>query len=207
MTLKKIHASCVSIAISVILLSACATPVVERYYRLTYASNAVQAAESSEPKYELVVNQVQIPESINRPQMVLQKSPTESLVKDAQRWVAPLDEQITHAMVAHLRIALPESWLTESTESKASLPRFLLKTQIEKLLINAPGQVELEATWHVMDANRKVLGRQHKTIFLPLASNDYEAIAAGVSEAVRLLSLSVVQDISAVQNKKESVKH
>lgn len=201
MTLKKIHASCASIFISVILLSACATPVVERYYRLTYASSTAESIEPTESKYELVVNQVQIPESINRLQMVVQKSSTESLVKDAQRWVAPLDEQITHAMVANLRSVLPEVWLSEGIESKASLPRFLLKTQIEKLLINAPGQVELESTWLVMDANRKVLRRQHKTILVPLATNDYESIAAGVSDAVRQLSMLVAQDISAAQKK------
>lgn len=198
MTLIKIPVSCASILISVTMLSACATPAVEHYYRLTYASSTAEPVES---KFELVVNQVQIPESINRAQMVLQKSPSESLVKDEQRWVAPLDEQITHAMVAHLRSALPDVWLNEGIESKASLPRFLLKTQIEKLLISAPGQIELEATWHLMDANRKVLRRQHRTILLPLATADYESIAAGVSEAVRQLSTLVAQDISATQKK------
>ena len=198
MRMIKIPMSCTSIVISVLLLSACATPVVEHYYRLTYASGPTQ---TTEPKYELVVNQVLIPESVNRLQMVLQKSSTESLVKDDQRWVAPLDEQITHAMVAHLRTGLPDAWLTEGTESKQSLPRFLLKTQIEKLLINAPGQVEVETTWLVMDANRKVLRRQHKTILVPLATADYESIAAAVSEAVRQLSSVVAQDISAAQTK------
>ena len=81
------------------------------------------------------------------------------------------------------------------------MPRFLLKTQIEKLLINAPGQVEVETTWLVMDANRKVLRRQHKTILVPLATADYESIAAAVSEAVRQLSSVVAQDISAAQTK------
>ena len=198
MRLIKIPVSCAAIAASVILLAACATPVVEHYYRLTYASIAPQ---TTDVKYELVVAQVLIPESVNRLQMVVQKSSSESLVKDDQRWVAPLDEQMTRALVAHLRNALPEAWLTEGTDSKPSLPRFLLKTQIEKLLINAPGQVELETTWLVMDANRTVLRRQHKIILVSLATNDYESIATGVSEAARQLSILVAQDISATQKK------
>lgn len=185
------------------LLAACATPPVEHLYRLDYP---LAATSQAEPQYELVIATVKVPEAINRPQLVIQKSATESLVTDEQRWIAPLDEQLTLSLMAHLRTRLPDAWLSSDTGISAGiaanpsspLPRYGVKVQIDQLLINSGSQLTLEASWVVLDHNRKLLKREHNIFTVRLNSPAYEAVAPAMSEAARQLAEQVGVSVSGV---------
>ena len=193
--------------LSLTVLAACATPATERYYRLVYPSSETNgaggAAAPAEVKYELVVGSVQIPESINRPQLVVQKSATESVISDDQRWVAPLDEQIAQAVIANLRSQLPGAWLASSATASAlpaqGLPRYHLKIQVEQLLMLGGDKVELEATWVLQDAGRKMLKRERTVINVPVSGPGYDPLAPAVSEAVQQLSAAVAKGMQAAR--------
>ncbi|MES2102692.1 MAG: PqiC family protein [Pseudomonadota bacterium] len=193
--------------LSLAVLAACATPATERYYRLVYPSNESSGTGGvtapAEIKYELVVGSVQIPESINRPQLVVQKSATESLISDDQRWVAPLDEQIAQAVIANLRSQLPGAWLASSATASAlpgqGLPRYHLKIQVEQLLILSGDKVTLEATWVLQDAGRKMLKRERTVINVPVSGPGYDPLAPAVSDAVQQLSAAVAKGMLAVR--------
>ncbi|MBC3917851.1 membrane integrity-associated transporter subunit PqiC [Undibacterium sp. CY18W] len=186
------------------LLSACTTPPVEHLYRLDYP---LASTTQAEPQYELVIATVKVPEAINRPQLVIQKSATESLVTDEQRWIAPLDEQLTLSLMAHLRTNLPDAWLSSDTGISAGiatnpsspLPRYLAKVQIDQLLINSGSQLTLEASWVVLDHNRKLLKREHNIFTVRLNGSAYEAVAPAMSEAARQLAEQVGTSVQGVR--------
>lgn len=185
-----------TISLASLLLAACATPPVEHLYRLDYP---VASASQAEAQYEVVIATVKLPETVNRQQLVIQKSATESLISDEQRWLAPLDEQLTHAITAHLRKNLPDAWLSTDTGINASiaatpgktLPRYLVKVQIDQLLIHSGSQLTLEASWVVLDHSRKLLKREHQVFTVRLNGTTYEAIAPAMSEAARQLAEQV----------------
>ena len=185
-----------TISLASLLLAACATPPVEHLYRLDYP---VASANQAEAQYEVVIATVKLPEAVNRQQLVIQKSATESLISDEQRWLAPLDEQLTHAITAHLRKNLPDAWLSTDTGINASiaatpgktLPRYLVKVQIDQLLIHSGSQLTLEASWVVLDHSRKLLKREHQVFTVRLNGTAYEAIAPAMSEAARQLAEQV----------------
>lgn len=185
-----------TITLTSLLLAACATPPVEHLYRLDYP---LASASQAEAQYEVVIATVKLPEAVNRQQLVIQKSATESLISDEQRWLAPLDEQLTHALTAHLRKNLPDAWLSTDTGINASiaatpgktLPRYLVKVQIDQLLIHSGSQLTLEASWVVLDHSRKLLKREHQVFTVRLNGTTYEAIAPAMSEAARQLAEQV----------------
>ncbi|MFZ6657953.1 PqiC family protein [Undibacterium sp. TJN19] len=188
----------IALSLAILSLSACTTPVIEHFYRLNYP---VAALSTAEPKYELLIASVKLPDAVNRPQLVIQKSATESLVSDEQRWVAPLDEQITQALIAHLRTQLPEAWMSSEasagTVASANLPRYHLKIQIDQLLIQSGDQLTLEATWLLQDGSRKLLKRDRNVFTIRLNGQGYEAVAPAVSEAVLQLSSQLVKTVQS----------
>ncbi|MFZ6647009.1 PqiC family protein [Undibacterium sp. TJN25] len=192
--------------LAALLLAGCATPASERYYRLAYPLGGMvggAGTETTSPaiRYELIVGSVQIPEAINRAQLVVQKSDTEALVSDDQRWVAPLDEQIALAVLAGLRSRLPGAWLASSATVSAvpapGLPRYHLKVQVEQLLIQSGERVTLEAGWIVQDGSHKMLKRERTVIVVPLRGPGYDPIAPAVSEAVQQLSAALAKSVQA----------
>jgi len=186
------------------LLVACTTPPVEHLYRLDYPTAGTSTAE---PQYELVIATVKLPEAANRPQLVIQKSATESLVTDEQRWIAPLDEQLTLSLMAHLRTRLPDAWLSSDTGISAGiaanpsspLPRYLVKVQIDQLLINSGSQLTMEASWVVLDSSRKLLKREHNIFTVALNSTAYEAVAPAMSGAAQQLAEQVGVSVQNVR--------
>jgi uncharacterized lipoprotein YmbA len=185
-----------TISLAGILLAACATPPVEHLYRLDYP---LASSSQAEAQYELVVATIKLPEAVNRQQLVIQKSATESIVSDEQRWLAPLDEQLTNALTAHLRKNLPDAWLSSDTGINAgiaatpgnTLPRYLVKVQVDQLLIQSGDQLTLEASWVVLDSSRKLKKREHQVFTVRLNGTAYEAVAPAMSEAARQLAEQV----------------
>lgn len=193
-----------TISLASFLLAACTTPPVEHLYRLDYPlANTSQA----EAQYELVVATIKLPEAVNRQQLVIQKSATESIVSDEQRWLAPLDEQLTNALTAHLRKNLPDAWLSSDTGINAgiaatpgnTLPRYHVKVQVDQLIINSGEQLTLEASWVVLDSSRKLRKREHQVFTVRLNGPAYEAVAPAMSEAARQLAEQVGVSVQAVR--------
>jgi uncharacterized lipoprotein YmbA len=193
-----------TISLAGILLAACATPPVEHLYRLDYP---LASSSQAEAQYELVVATIKLPEAVNRQQLVIQKSATESIVSDEQRWLAPLDEQLTNALTAHLRKNLPDAWLSTDTSINAgiaatpgnTLPRYQVKVQVDQLLIQSGEQLTLEASWVVLDSSRKLLKREHQVFTVRLNGPAYEAVAPAMSEAVRQLAEQVGVSVAGVR--------
>lgn len=193
-----------ALSFATLLLSACATPPVEHLYRLDYP---LASASQAEPQYELVIATIKLPEAVNRQQLVIQKSATESIISDEQRWIAPLDEQLTLSLIAHLRKNLPDAWLSSdtgisagiATNSGGNLPRYQVKVQVDQLLINRGEQLTLEASWVVLDGSRKLLKREHKVFTVRLNGAGYDAVAPAMSEAAKQLAEQVGVSVAGVR--------
>ena len=180
-------------------LAACASPNKDRFYQLSYTN---QDSSSGAAKYDVIIDTVTIPDSINRPQLVVQKSPTESQILDEQRWVAPLDEQIRQAFLANLQAQLPEAWLAQRVDTHATLPRYFLHTEIQQLQINPSQDVAIDIVWIISDANKKPLRREHVRRSQSLISADYSDIAPAISSVLRGISENMAKDISEITQQK-----
>lgn len=191
-------------SLATLLLVACTTPPVEHLYRLDYP---LASASQAEAQYELIVATIKLPEAVNRQQLVIQKSATESIVSDEQRWLAPLDEQLTNALTAHLRKNLPDAWLSTDTSINAgiaatpgnTLPRYQVKVQVDQLIINSGEQLTLEASWVILDSSRKLRKREHQVFTVRLNGTAYEAVAPAMSEAARQLAEQVGVSVAGVR--------
>ena len=181
------------------MLSGCASPATERFYSLDYERQTKPASEASALAYEILIESVKIPDAINRPQFVIQHDSGELSMLEHQRWLAPLEEQIALALAGNLRTSLASAWVTTEPAEQASLPRLRLRIEVQRLLLKPGKSAELDISWVVLDKDRKALRRQHQLITVPVASTQYAALAASVSDAIRQLSTAIAVDIKALQ--------
>ena len=185
----------VSLVLLSLSLAGCASPNKEHFYQLSYAHHE---PASSDTKYDVILEAVTIPEMINRPQLVVQKSVTELQILDEQRWIAPLDEQIRQALQADLQAQLPQAWLHQRPLLHATGVRYFVNVEVQQLHIAPAKEVQMEMVWVISDTNKKILRRQQLQRSVALNNNDYSSIAPAISEVLQKLSISVANDIKAV---------
>ncbi|MBC3936852.1 membrane integrity-associated transporter subunit PqiC [Undibacterium sp. CY7W] len=181
------------------MLNGCASTATEHFYTLNYERTTAVPGQATAPAYEILLDSVKIPDAINRPQLVVQLESGEVSMLEHQRWLAPLEEQISLALAGNLRASLPSAWVSTEPAEQAKLPRFRLRIEVQRLLLIPGKSTELDISWVLTDKDRKVLRRQHQLMTVPVASSQYAALAASVSEAIRQLSTAIALDIKALQ--------
>jgi uncharacterized lipoprotein YmbA len=192
---SRITAITLSLALMLSLV-ACSTPAPEHFYSLDYAKPGNTDAA---PRYELILDSIKIPESLNRPQFVIQHTTDEADILDDQRWLAPLDEQIGAAVSGNLRAALPTAWIAMENAAHTDLPRYQLKIEVQRLVLNPGKPTELEVSWQIVDSSKKLQSRHRQLFTAPTNSASYAALAASVAEAVRQLSGAIAADVLRLQ--------
>lgn len=191
------------------LLSACtSTQDPTRYYQLSPVPITTPAAEI--PSYELVVDTVRLPDELDRAAMVVRRSPTQSQVLDAHRWLSPLSDQLTQTLVSDLQSALPQAWVRLRDSPARAQRRYGLRLDVEQLALSADAGVTLVASWTLLDTQDKVLRRDRVALevaapasarlgAVPAGGTNPDALARAASQAVAQLSERIAQ--STVQAK------
>jgi uncharacterized lipoprotein YmbA len=180
------------------LAGACSSPSPTRYHQLPAVPGPTRTDTAPDARGELVVDTVRIPDALDRPQFVIRQSPTQLRVLDNQRWVSTLSDQLTRALVGDLQGALPQAWVRWREAPGRSGPRHGLRVDVEQLNLGPGTQVELVATWALLDAKERVLRRERLAVQVTAAGTEPEALAPAVSQAVQQFAAGVARHIGAV---------
>ncbi len=179
---------------ALLLGSGCASQAVPtRYHQLTGAA-PVPAAQPV--RGELVVDAVRVPEALDRPQFVMRQGATQVRVLDDQRWVSPLPDQLTRALVGDLQAELPQAWVRAGDAAsvgglEAGAVRLVLRVDVEHLHLGPGTQVALQAAWALLDARERVLLRERSLLRLDMAEPGPQGVAPAVSQAVARFAAEV----------------
>src|SRR5512137_1498671 len=84
--------------IGLMVLTACASPP-SHFYTLSPSQDTLAGSASSAT---VAVGPVSIPESVNRPEMVVQVGPNQVALDEFNRWAAPLQAEIQRVVVENL---------------------------------------------------------------------------------------------------------
>ena len=83
-------------------LAACSTPPKTSFYTLSPAASAPARAGAGVP-YGVAIGPVGIPESLDRPQMVVRAGANQVAIAEYERWAGPLKNEIALAIAENLR--------------------------------------------------------------------------------------------------------
>jgi hypothetical protein len=175
-------------------LCACASSPSVRYYSLDDGHPKVVGSPGG---VSVAVVQVNLPELVDRPQMVTRTANHRVQISEYDRWAEPLRRQIPRLLARDLGVALDSSRVAAlAGDSRESGIDFKVMVDVQSMDV-IPGQrVELDAVWRVESRNGNVFfGRT-------LARKGLEAVAdsdgyVAVVDAERLALSALAGDIAA----------
>ncbi len=177
------------------LLVACGTTPPSRLYTLggeTVASDRV-ATNAESRRIELV--SVRIPESWERPQIVLTTSANEVGISEFHRWAAPLKTEVPRVVARDLRGLLGTSDIWLRDDFAGAKPDLRVQVTIERLEAVAGEGVQLDAVWAIRTVVTDAVAVGRTAIAEPMEGEGYEAVVTALRRALSRMSVALTKDV------------
>jgi len=180
---------------SALLLGACASAPAERYFVLDVAPSNRPALD---PAYagDLSVRVGAIPQSADRPQIVMQRGANELDVREADRWAEPLRGGLERCLVGDLRRALPAAWISSTGPHRDPDP---LRLVVEFTGLDAApdGTVSLRAEWTLATGDGAARRTYRRNLSHKVPGGTIAAIVGAWSDELDELAQEVARSVIA----------
>jgi uncharacterized protein len=114
-------------------------------------SGGISCSSTKTPSPErlnsILLEHATIPAEVDRMQLVLHESSTRLTIREADRWAAPLRDQIPNVLVVDLRHVLPAASISNDPRVLGSATPLRLNVDIEELSALAGQAVTVRARW------------------------------------------------------------
>ena len=151
----------ISLSILLTVLSACSTTSSnggsgERYFSLTPLNESYTGKALSD-QLVLGIGPVEIPRSLNRPQLIYRKNNNEILFSEQNQWAGSLREEIQKVLVDRIIDASGSSRIMHYPWLHDLKPEYEVRIRIERLDGILGEEVVLEAHWDLLTSRGKEL--------------------------------------------------
>jgi uncharacterized lipoprotein YmbA len=172
-----------------VLLGCASPPTPPSLHSLAAEPQAPTAAASERPAYQAVIAQVGVPESVDRPQLIVQRGGSIELV-DSERWAEPLKRAIPRLLAADLMQRLDGVTVWSMPGTGPAQPDARISVEINRFESQLGKASAIEALWLIRAGGVERSGRTIAQT--PASSNGYDALV----EAHRKGLLQVSRDIA-----------
>ncbi len=186
------------VLIFLILVTGCAAVSKEQFFALSSATPGPKAIYAGIDR-DVSIEVVDIPEMIDRPQIVLFTSATGVSILDNERWAETVKSGITRVLNKNLSASLPEAWVAPAPNEHTPNPIRVI-VHVEEMTATAEGKVVLTASWIVRaDADKlNTSGRLALTRDTKLPMQAGEVVALW-SDELGKLSESIAASIETIE--------
>ena len=179
-----------------VFLSGCATSKKTDFYQLEEGPNA--SLTGVEKGAVIGVGPVQLPEYLNRPQIVTRSSQHRLNVSEFNRWVEPLSDSIGRLLVVDLSNNLnsnrvyrvPRNNRDQALDLRVAIDFSRLDGELGK-------DIFLEARWTVFDKNNKPVLTKVSLINTAVKGQTYVALVEAMNESLLTLGREIAQACAA----------
>ena len=164
----------------------------------------VNTAESDQ-KLSIGVGPVEIPEILDRPQIVTRNGPNKLNVDEFHRWAGRIDESFAQVLAENISLLLGTDQVAVYPWQTDFKPHYRIALKIRYFEGQWGEDVLLEAIWSVSNQQSQQTRSVRKSVINePLSTTpDYEALVAAHSRAIAQLSREIVQEIQNLQSGKK----
>ncbi|MGR9105844.1 MAG: PqiC family protein [Gammaproteobacteria bacterium] len=186
------------LALLTVLLSGCfrnEAPI--RFYLLT-ADVPSSASETSSPERlpatVIGVGPVQIPEYLNRPQMVIGVDEYQYRLDEEHRWAERLDQNIERALLLSLSKQLDGTRLVPHPWPTRQEIDYQTRIEVLKLHRDGSGQSQMSAQWSIETRSGTLAAKQFACT-RPVPKDGLEALVKVQSECLTRLSMDIASTL------------
>jgi uncharacterized lipoprotein YmbA len=154
------------------------------------APQAATAGASERPNYQAVIAQVGVPESVDRPQLIVQRGGSIELV-DSERWAEPLKRAIPRLLAADLMQRLDGVTVWSMPGTGPTRPDARISVEINRFESLLGKESAIEALWLIRAGGVERSGRT--VAQTPASSNGYDALVAAHRAGLLQVSRDIAQ--------------
>jgi uncharacterized lipoprotein YmbA len=191
-----------------VLLVGCrsSTPPVEFYTLNSLSSTQGNAnTANTDQKLAIGVGPVQIPQILDRPQIVTRSGPNKLTFNDFHRWAGPLEDDFARVLAENISLLLGTDQVAVYPWETDFKPRYRVALEIRYFEGQWGQDVRLEVIWGVTRQESQATQTVQKSVIKePLPKTNYEALVAAKSRAIASLSREIVQEIRNLQSGEKS---
>lgn len=181
--------------IGMALVTACAS-LPSQFYTLSPSQETLAGSASSAT---VAVGPVSIPESVNRPEMVVQVGPNQVALDEFNRWASPLQADIQRVLIENLTQLLGTPRVFRYPQGQISSPDFRVEIHVLRFE-SAPGNAAiLDVIWTVSGKSEKNVKTGRTTLREPLTDKSYDTLVASHSRALGTLSRDLADAILTLE--------
>ena len=186
-----------------VLMVGCASgpPPVE-FYTLNSLSGMTQQASpaGANQNIGIGIGPVEIPEMLDRPQIVTRTGPNKLRMDEFHRWAGPLKDGFARVLAENIGLLLATDRVAIYPWEIDFKPNYRIAVDIRYFEGQLGENVILEAVWRVSGKeDQEIQIVKTSVIKETLSSPDYEALVAAKSQTIAQLSREIVKEIQRLQ--------
>jgi uncharacterized lipoprotein YmbA len=181
-TVKRVTSLAAALALSGCITLGDATDATQYFSLASVAAPPVTGHGAS-----VLVGPLELPEYLNRPQLVTRGAGSELLLAPYARWAEPLSNSITRRLASQLRVQLNRQEVHAFPSLAVGATDWRVVGVIARFEADTSGSAELQVTWGVEDPDRQF-------VYGPAFAVYREPVAAGGAAADHVAAMSAVLD-------------
>ncbi len=183
-------------------LPGCGSSPPSSFYTL---SPSPMTAIGSVADSDITIGPIDIPDYLNRPQIVTRGEGSELKLAQFDRWAEPLDDSFQRMLTTNIGNLLGSNEVIEYPSKDRFGLHYHVVVRIQRFDTDNRGNAVLEAKWGILDSGGGRLAPLESGRFESQASNanDYNQIVAALDDTVSQLSVAIARSLIELQNKSE----
>ena len=189
-----------AIGVTVLASAGCGRSRPSTFYTLSSLNAAPASPQPETGGRPLVIEigPIELPQYVDRPQIVTRVSPNRLALAEFNRWAEPLPHGFSRVLVENLSILLGTERITLYARRNPTPPDFQVMLNVTKFDGTPGGKVSLVARWSVVAKDgSEVAPITKSTISVATGAADYEGLAAAMSQAIAELSREIAAAIKS----------
>lgn len=171
-----------------------------RYYTLGPAASGGGNPGAGAFAYAVAVGPVTVPETVDRPQLVLRAAANRLEVADFDRWAAPLKTEIARVIAINLGSGLAGARVATVAQSAGAEPDYRVTVDVQRFESVRGEAAALEALWTVRRRGEPRPTEGRFALREPVRGAGYEALVEAHGRALAALSEAIAAAIRAARS-------
>ena len=188
-----------------IALFGCASTEPSRFYSLNSlkAQEITQKTISTDRGVSIALSPVNIPDYLDRPQIVSRTGKNELFIDEFNRWAGFLGEDITRVLAENLSILLAQEHITILTWERTVPIDYRIVVDATRFDVMPDDNVLLKAQWIIFGKDGKnILAMRESNFNEHVDGQDYSARVAAMSRTLESLSREIASEIKKMKDQR-----
>jgi uncharacterized lipoprotein YmbA len=194
--------SLLALAIAVLLAGCGSSPPPVEFYTLNSLGSMTQQTNSADADQNIAIGigPLEIPEILDRPQIVTRTGPNKLRVDEFHRWAGSLKAGFAQVLAENISLLLGTDKVAVYPWEIDFRPHYRIALDIRYFEGQLGENVLLDVVWRVSgQEGQKIQTVKTSVIKEPMSAPGYDALVAAKSQAIVQLSREIVQEIQKLQ--------